>query len=273
MGNSSSRELWAVRERQGFIERVAWWRGAINRGDLKEMFGISLAQASADFQAYIRFNPGALAYNLNTKRYEAQPGMECLLQKPRLEDGMRNFLGTSVPVPSTLPQSESRDERVAVLSTPQRVASADVERRIFLAITRSQKVKVKYWSVNSGGGRLREIAPHALGHDGHRWHARAWCFLNQEFRDFVLSRIEKAEWPEEEFTLDQPDVRWRNLVEVVVRPHTSLDPDRKRTIERDYAMKGGKLVIPVREAMRGYLLAQLGIDVGKTVPNLLELAE
>ena len=76
-----------------------------------------------------------------------------------------------------------------------READAEVQRRVFLAINQGRMLRVKYWSVHSARGAQREIAPHALGHDGYRWHVRAWCCENGDFRDFVLSRIEAAEWP------------------------------------------------------------------------------
>src|SRR5205085_2774753 len=75
MGNKSNLDQWATMERLRFIERSAYWRGVINRQDLSRVFGLSMAQASADLQAYQRINAGALVYNLNRKRYEGAEGM------------------------------------------------------------------------------------------------------------------------------------------------------------------------------------------------------
>ena len=58
MGNETSVENWAARERLLLVERAAWWRGWIGRGDLVAMFGISPAQASSDLQKYQELNPG-----------------------------------------------------------------------------------------------------------------------------------------------------------------------------------------------------------------------
>jgi hypothetical protein len=272
MGNTSNRDQWAARERLLFVERLAWWRGVVNRADVREVFGISAAQASADLQAYQTLNPPALAYNLRSKRYETRPEMVCCLHEPRLEDAVGLFLGGRAP---TLAAADGTNPRLDIFIPPVRRADAQVERRIFLALDRTRKLTVKYWSVNSSRAGVREIAPHALAHDGYRWHARAWCFQNGEYRDFVLSRIESAGWPEEIFVAPAPDVDWETLVTLTLRPHSDLDEERRKTIERDYGMVAGTLGITVREAMKDYYLAHLRIPVrdadGNERPPHLEL--
>lgn len=269
MGNTSNRDQWAGRERLAFIERVAWWRGVVNRGDLRGVFGISAAQASADLQGYQEQNPTALAYNVRSKRYEARPEMVCVMHSPRLEEAVGMFLGTPVP----LPQVGARaDGRVATFAPPVRQAGEVVERKVFLALDQGKRLQVTYWSVNSGGAKRREIAPHGLGHDGYRWHVRAWCFENWEFRDFVLSRIENAEWPGEPFTPPARDEAWERVVTVVLRANSELGEPQRRTIERDYGMKAGKLEVTMREAMRDYCLAHLRVAMEDERPRHLELA-
>lgn len=272
MGNSTNRDQWAARERLLFIERLAWWRGMVNRGDVREVFGISAAQSSSDLQGYQALNPTAMAYNLRTKRYEAQPSMKCCLHQPRLEEAVGLFIGERVPLAG---EGKCADSRLAIFVPPARRAFAEVERRVFLALDQSRKLSMKYWSVNSSGGRVREIAPHALAHDGYRWHVRAWCFKNNDFRDFVLSRIETAEWPEIPFELPFPDAKWEQEIILILKANSSLDEEQRKTIERDYGMVSGMLKITVREAMKDYYLAHLRIPIrdadGHERPPYLEL--
>ena len=270
MGNYSTKDQWAGRERLAFIERVAWWRGVVNRGDLRKVFGISAAQASADLQGYQEQNPTALAYNVRTKRYEARPEMICALHSPRLEEAVGMFLGIPVPLPQMAVDSNAR---VAIFVPPVRQADAAVERRIFLAVDQGKQLVITYWSVSSGRGKQRQIAPQGLGHDGYRWHVRAWCFENSDFRDFVLSRIEKAEWPEVPFTTPTKDEAWEREVTVVVRANSELDEERRKTIERDYGMKAGKLQVRMREAMREYYLAHLRVADEIERPRHLEVVK
>jgi WYL domain len=269
MGNTSNRDQWAVRERQLFIERLAWWKGVVNRGDVRDVFGISAAQASADLQGYQEVNPAALVYNVRAKRYEAGEGMVCVMHEPRLEEAVSLFLGVGVPLQGMRRRPEIA-ARVDYFRPLVREAEAGVARRLFLALDQKRRLRVKYWSVNSSRESMREIAPHALGHDGYRWHVRAWCFENEEFRDFVLSRMEGAEWPGEVFTPSAVDADWERIETVILQPHSALDEDQRKTIIRDYAMIGGKLEIQVRAAMKEYFLAQWRV-LGPERPAHLEL--
>lgn len=56
--------------RQFFIGDRLRKKRHINRKDICKAFGVSVPQASLDLNRYIAANPGALAYNTSTKRYE-----------------------------------------------------------------------------------------------------------------------------------------------------------------------------------------------------------
>ena len=269
MGNTSNRDQWAVRERQLFIERLAWWKGVVNRGDVRDVFRISAAQASADLQGYQEGNPTALAYNVRAKRYESGENMVCVMHEPRLEEAVSLFLGVATPLLGMAgrPQIAPTVDYIRPLT---READAEVQRRVFLAIDQGRMLRVKYWSVNSARGAQREIAPHALGHDGYRWHLRAWCFENGDFRDFVLSRIEAAEWPGELFKTPVVDEEWERMETVILQPHSGLNEEQRKGIIRDYGMKGGELKVKVRAAMKEYFLAQWKVP-GPERPAHLEI--
>ena len=65
----------AQRERLIFLDRCLTWRGAANRRDLVERFGISAAQAALDFRLYMRLAGGAPPdYDASRKTYVAAPG-------------------------------------------------------------------------------------------------------------------------------------------------------------------------------------------------------
>ena len=274
MGNTSNRDQWAVQERLLFIERLSWWRGVVNRGDVREVFGISAAQASADLQSYQALNPTALTYNVRSKRYESREEMTCKLHFPRLEDAVSLFLGGGTPAVSTATAGPSPN--VDVFSAPLRRAGDAVERRLFLAVDQLRKLTINYWSVHSSRIGHREVAPHSFAHDGFRWHLRAWCLEKSGYRDFVLSRIESAGWPTEPFTPPVSDKEWETEVTLIIKPHSMLTDEQRISIERDYGMKSGKLELTVREAMRDYYLANLRIPLsdsgGNARPRLLELA-
>ena len=274
MGNVTNENNWAARERLRRVELLLWWRGWAGRGDLTEGFGISAAQASGDFQRYVDLNPGAMVYQTRRKRYEGTPGMRCVLHEPRLEEAVWLFHGGDAPG-GVLAGRLEPTAAVDVFRPLVRRATPQVERRVFLAMEQGRRLKVRYASLNSSRAEWRDIAPHALGHDGYRWHVRAWCFRNGDFRDFAPSRMKEAEWPGDEFELPAVDEAWERMETLVLVPHPDLDATQRRAIELDYGMKGGCLRVKVRAAMREYFLAHCRIpvvdDEGRPRPQHLDV--
>ena len=265
MGNRTNLESWAGRERLCFVERAAWWTGEVNRSDLAGVFGISPAQASSDLQAYQELNPGALAYNMSRKCYEGQEGMGCVLHKPCLGEAVGMFLEGGGPV-GTMARGDGAAGNVGVVAMPVREPKPVVARRVFLAVKRGQRMRVRYWSVNSGTSKWRWIVPHALAHDGYRWHTRAWCEEREGFRDFVLARMERADWPVfnddgSPVTTPLKDAEWEEWVTLVLRPSSALEETKRKAIELDYGMAGGKLRYRVRRAMLRYAADHLRLTL------------
>ena len=273
MGNKTNDQNWAATERLRFIEACAWWKGIVQRQDLVGLFGISMAQASSDLQRYLELNPSAFVYNLRQKRYEATAEMQCVMTQPHLDEAVARFLSDEAcgVWNGRADESDGRG-RVSVVRMPVREASAAVERRVFLAVLNGLRIKVRYASVNSGKEEWRWLRPHALGHNGARWHVRAWCETNADFRDFTLSRIAEIEWSREQAALPAADKDWEQWVTLQVRPHKGLSDEQRKAVERDYAMRNGVLKLKVRKAMEGYLRDHLGLAMsdGKSAVRLLE---
>ena len=273
MGNKTNDRNWAAIERLRFVETCAWWKGLVQRQNLVGLFGISMAQASSDLQRYLEMNPGAFVYNLRQKRYEATAEMKCVMTRPRLDEAVARFLGGDARSTWTGWTDESEGGGcVAILTMPVREAGAVVERRVFLAILNGLRIKVRYASVNSGKEEWRWLRPHALGHNGARWHVRAWCETNEDFRDFTMSRIAEVEWSREEAEPPAGDKDWEEWVTLRVIPHRGLKDEQRKAVERDYAMRNGVLKLKVRKAMEGYLRDRLGLAMadGKLPVRLLE---
>lgn len=249
-------EAWPVLERLKTIERAAWWRGWVRRSDLTAVFGVSLAQASTDFQRYLELNPGSLAYNLNLKRYESSPKMVCRLHEPMLEEAVSLF-GSG----GAAEDGAGDLDRIERIVLPMRRPPSAVLRCVFIAVRERLRLRVKYWSVNSDTVKWRWIVPHALAHDGLRWHVRAWCEEARSYRDFVLSRVEAAEWPG--FTDAPslpPDEDWEAYETLILEVNPKLGDVGRRALIRDYGLPpSGRWEIRVRRAMRQYVLAALRV--------------
>lgn len=249
-----------------FIETALWWEGEVNRSDLTRVFGLSEAQASADLQAYQELNPGGMAYNMRTKRYEGQEGMRCVVHEPRLEEAV-GMPGSGLGVGLGAAEEEGGDALVVgMVRLPMREPKTAVARRIVLAIRRRWRVRVRYWSVSSGTASWRWLAPHALGHDGYRWHVRAWCENNEDYRDFVLARMERTDWPVESeeggaFVAPVADFEWDEWVTLTLRASRALGAVERKAIEMDYGMRAGKIRYRVRGAMLRYAVDHLRLQM------------
>ena len=274
MGIATNTEQWAAMERLRFIERAAWWRGMVRRQDVSDVFGVGAAQVSADFQKYLELNPGSLAYSLNRKRYEGTPGMKRLLDACTLEAAITQFMDRAGRLPVTGRQEVPGSNRVDWVVLPDRRAAEEVERRVFGAVLHGMKLEVLYASAHGKSRRWRWLMPHALAWSGHRWHVRAWCLENLDYRDFVLGRMEEARWPEAmEEPLPVRDEAWETYVTLEVRPHSSLGEEEQLAIAQEFRMERRRLRVKVRKAMVQYLETAMGLTPadGKPLPPKLEL--
>ena len=114
------------------------------------------------------------------------------------------------------------------------------------------------------GARWRWIAPHAIAFDGFRWHARAFCFGDEVFKDFLLSRILNIRGSRESGILADEDHDWNAIVTLEIAPHPALSDTQAKVIALDYGMMGGKAEIKVRRALLYYALRRLGLDTDPT---------
>ena len=159
-----------------------------------------------------------------------------------------------------------RELNTEVLLPPARDLRPAVLRPVLQACREGKRVEIEYASLANPEPEFRVIQPHTVVHTGYRWHVRAWCEKNGDFRDFVLSRI--SDRPELVLPGDrgaEDDEAWRTRVVVRLGPDPRLSPPQQALIERDYGMKRrgmehGELRLETRGALVGYLLQQLRVD-------------
>jgi hypothetical protein len=265
---ASSKTRWGQERRLHFIDFRLQWEGRINRGDLTQFFGISVPQASTDIAKYSDVAAHNIDYNASSKYYYALPGFrrvyptsgagQYLAQLLALDRGVlrpeESFLGKVPPMGSA--------------PIPTRTVDEATLKRLVRAITESRSVEIDYYSITSVEATSRRISPHAFGHDGLRWHVRAYCHLREDFRDFVIGRILESNESDEPGMDARADTAWHNEVTLVLAPHPDLKPDQRRGIEFDYGMDGGCVTMKCRQAMLYYVLRRLDLeDDGKPRPS------
>lgn len=261
MSNRANAENRNVLHRLRFIELRAWWVGTVQRGMIQEKFGISIAQASGDIQAYLEKNPGSLVYDKNRKYYAASPTMNMILGEPAFEEALEIFFGGDTALRSQNTDTEySLTPKIDIRGLPIRTASTEVLQQVFRAVYHKKALSIHYFSVHRGEAIWRTIEPHAFGFDGQRWHVRAFCQERMDFRDFVLGRIEKVGEPSDLKNPDQKDLDWESEEVLSFSPADHFNASQRRAIEMDYRMENGVLEMKVRRAMKHYLLRSLHVE-------------
>lgn len=262
---------WGVERRLEFIEFRLFWEGGVNRSDIIEMFDVSVPQASKDLTLYQERAPQNAIYDKSAKRYVAGPQFTPIFLKPD-PDGYLSRLrslaeGLAEPSESWIAHPPQTD----IALTPRREVDPGVLQAILGAVRESRSIEIYYQSMSAERAEpvWRWITPHALGYDGLRWHARAYCHIDKKFKDFLLPRILQAKGTGEPGVSADQDRQWNETFDVEIGPHPDLTASQKAVVSKDYGMKNGRAILTVRYAMLFYVLKRLGLlgDATKLSPR------
>lgn len=250
---------WGQERRLEFIDYRLRWDGLINRSDLTAFFGISVPQASLDLSEYAKRAKGNLEYDSSTKVYRASLSFEPVFASSALEryldDLLRLAVNPEIPYGSFL----GWHPPAAAVPRPWRRLDATIAITVVGAIRLSRALKVRYQSFSEPSPSARTLTPHALVNDGFRWHMRAYCHKNADFRDFLLSRILEIVGSDADQDRGHDDHAWHHVVKLVLAPHPLLEEAHRAVIELDYGMEGGECTLDCRQALLFYALQQLGL--------------
>jgi len=259
---------WDLALRYRLIETVAWWEGRLTTGHLIQSFGISRQQASKDINTYVTEHaPKNLTYDKQIKGYVPSKQFKPLF----IDDSASAYLHLLNQTHSRAPHVEGLALAYAhtmVLEVPDRTIRPEVLRPLLKACRDSEVIEVEYVSLANPTPETRLIAPHTLIYTGMRWHVRAYCEKNRQYRDFVLSRLRgQPDFVRKTENRIGEDEDWNTEVAVIIEPDSRLKPEQKVIIEADFGMQEGVLVIPTRRALVKYVLQRFQIDPKKLDPK------
>ena len=244
------------RERLAYIDFALYFLGELRRLELAEKFETGPSGATRDIAQYRELAPNNCELEQTQKAYRPLPGFKPLFKhSPRrvltalsqgfgegLGDDSDSLIRSEIPTPLTLP-------KVEVLAPVSR------------AIHRGLAVRLHYTSVESGRSE-KTLVPIALMDNGVRWHVRAFDRSKQEFRDYVLSRMEHPvvleDSPARREENVEHDSQWSRLITLRLVPHPKHP--RPELVARDYDMVDGALHTTVRAANAGYMLQRWSVD-------------
>jgi len=255
---------WDLLLRYRFIETLALWEGRLTTRHLCDTFGIGRQQASKDINNYIRdVGPGNLEYDKFLKGYKPTPAFVPQVTQG-LADEYLHLMARNNELMNVFESLSLNVANVEVLSHPVRDVKPDVLRPIMQAARLQRRLEVDYVSLNHPDREGRIIVPHTLVYSGLRWHVRAWCEKNTDYRDFVLSRFRGTpEIMDESPHGADGDTEWNTMVTIRVVPDPRLTREQREVIEVDYGMRDGALEIPTRARLVPYVLQLLHIEAGE----------
>lgn len=248
------------------IEVVALWEGKVNSHHLMNAFGIQRQQASRDISKYrTEVAPNNLEYCHRQKAYIPTKKFKPMLTYGQADEYLQLPLHNYM-LEASLSRLNSADTHTYGSPVPSRHIEPVVLRALIQACEHNHRLEVDYRSVNDPQPDGRVICPHSIVYATNRWHVRAYCEKNQDFRDFVLTRFfgkPEKERGKAKFGRED-DKMWNKKLKVIITADRRLTADQQLVIEHDYGMKRGQLEIDVQACLLGYLLKELRID-GHTV--------
>jgi len=245
---------WHKQQRIRSIEIITYWHGRLNTGDIIAAFGISRIQASKDIKEYISQFPNNITYNLSERAYLKNKSFKLHFTKGAIDEYIDHISRMSSGF------SESPIERV---SLHYRYLKPEVVAFILNAIRSKKGLSIVYASMNRPEGKERIIYPHSLVDTGFRWHIRAFCDDNGEFRDFNIGRILGVpdllyEAPKQ--ALLKKDKLWNKKIQFSLVPNPELSDNQKTVVESEFDIKKSGLTVTTRACLVNYLLQRYQID-------------
>jgi len=245
-------------QRLTLLASILLWEGRLNNARLRELFDLSSVRASEWIREFREQHPSWLVWNSKTRSFHTsleayRAGPKADARKHSDAVSLSQYLAL-VGVPHAI--SESSPDRTIWSAFPElSVPSPRIFALLSEAIRVRRALEITYRSMREPSPHQRVISPHSLIRAGRRWHARAFCSTNQDFRDYALGRIENAKLLDSSSErLDHDDKAWTAKVRVRLVAHPNLTPDQESLIRFEYFNNTAARVDTCRGALIGYFI-------------------
>lgn len=266
----------ATQQRLQYIELMAYYTGVVTRSDVAKAFGISDAAATKDLKFYGQIAPDNLLYKHNVFGFVPSNQFEEIFTD--LEPAqVLPMIAANLPfLGETVEQNLLYGIHTEQLPLPQRLPGKSVVAQVIRAMKQKTKLELVYSSLSDReSSDSRIIEPHSLVNTGLRWHIRAYSEDTYDFRDFVLSRVQKAQQLNEKAeSTSEYDDDWMEPIKLQLTPHPKLSEAKRQILMTDYAAKDNVIEFTVRRALLGYVLQRLSVDTTEDYslnPNAYQL--
>lgn len=235
------------------------WEGRLSRSRVMELFELSPVRASEWIRAlreqrprWMTWDSRARSYNATEAVYRAQRDGNDDLRTDDLV-GLESYLSLAGVL-----SSHNDDGGVRTAFRDFSVPSAKIFATLRRAVDEKLTVEIQYRSMREPAAHSRLIEPHSMIRAGRRWHVRAYCDKNDDFRDYSLGRIGSAKLLEQSsvHALGE-DTAWTTTVRVVIAAHPALSPPQADVVRFEYFRGSSSRVETSRAALVQYLIQDL----------------
>lgn len=258
-------------QRLHLMELLLRWEGQIGNARLRQMLGLSSIRASQWLREFREYQPNWTQWNSISRSFNATP--EFYRDKHEDDSGSLAKYLSLVGLPAT---TDSESQHVVVAAFPDITTPNPYIFAVLSSASRmGRAVEVTYRSMRDPAPHKRIISPHSIIRAGRRWHVRAYCELNKQFRDYTLGRISHS------VLLDQPagsligdDKDWATEVPVRLIAHPGLSQEQQAVICFEYFKDTSSRTTTCRVPLVNYYIQDVraAIDIETQRPPEYQLA-
>lgn len=249
------------------------WEGRLSNSRLRNLFGLSSIRASEWLRDFRDQNPLWLSWESKTKSHVATSAFfrEALLNQA---DSLARYV---VLVGLPVAQQNAENQHLLWAAYPDLYTpKPKFFSTLLLAIQLGRQVDIEYRSLTTPRPHGRTISPHSLVRAGRRWHARAFCHLKGEFRDFNLGRISGVKFREsaEAIPASKDDLAWNTFVQVRIGTHPGLTTAQAEVIRFEHFSETASMTQSCRAALVSYFVQDVraAVDTSTQLPPDFQLA-
>lgn len=242
--------------RFAYIETQVLWGDGLTAGDLGAAFGIARQNAQAVVKAYRQRHPENLVYDRRRKRHVRAERFEAryIKKDPYLFLDYQRGMALAGYFQVADDWADLPFQDADRLLRPH--LDGEAIRVVLTALRQRRTVKVVYLA--KGGARQRLLSPHQLVYADNRYHLRAFCHFRQIGRDFVLSRIQQAEFSREDWISGKYDEEWHRMETLRFDLNPELPEETRASLWLAYALDDrGCLTITLRKALSKYVVRRM----------------
>jgi hypothetical protein len=229
------------------------WEGRLSNSRLRYLFGLSSIRASEWLRDFREQNPLWVSWEPKTKCHIATSTFFRQALQSQGDSLTRYVVLVGLPVA----QQDVENQHLLWAAYPDLYTpKPKFFSTLLLAIQLGTQVDIEYRSLTTPRPHKRTISPHSLVRAGRRWHARAFCHLKGEFRDFNLGRLSAVKLRDCPDTIptSTEDLAWNTFVQVRIGAHPLLTAEQAEVIRFEHFNGTASMTQSCRAALVSYFI-------------------